>query len=380
MDQIFYQDPDVYQRELDRIFMKSWLYTGHISQVPNIGDYFLYELANESVIITRDSKNTIKALINVCRHRGSRVCLKSCGQQKSFVCPYHGWVFKLDGSLLGANRTPPDFDKSKYGLKQIQLKIFHGMIFINFDNDPVSFDPIEKDLDECIEPYGFENMKVAHTQNYPIKANWKLAVENYCECYHCIPAHPEYSEGHGLALADEKVEKLLEQVMAKAEKVGLTTHYVSKEWLSSGGVGNNRGFYRYPLLKGFVTGSQDGKPVAPLLGNINDYDGGTTDIQIGPLTFFLAYCDHIVIYHFKPLTIDTANCEITWLVNEKAVESEDYKLDDLIWLWDVTTIEDKQIIEDNQAGVNSRFYQPGPFTEMEDFERDFINWYLDVMK
>ena len=380
LDQIFYRDPDIYQRELDRIFMKSWLYTGHVSQVPNIGDYFLYELANESVIITRANKDEIKALINVCRHRGSRVCLKSSGQQKSFVCPYHGWVYKLDGSLLGANRTPSSFDKSKYGLKQIQLKIFHGMIFINFDNEPVSFDPIEKDLDECLQPYGFENMKIAHKQNYPINANWKLAVENYCECYHCIPAHPEYSVAHGLSLPDEKVADLLEQVMDKSEKVGLTRHCVSKEWLRSGGVGNDRGFSRYPLLKEFVTGSQDGKPVAPLLGNIKDYDGGTTDIQIGPVTFYLAYCDHIVVYHFKPLTIDTADCEITWLVDEKAEEGKDYKLDDLIWLWDVTTIADKRIIENNQKGVNSRFYQPGPFTGMEGFERDFIDWYLDVIK
>jgi Rieske 2Fe-2S family protein len=296
------------------------------------------------------------------------------------VCPYHAWVYKLDGSLLGANRTSSSFDKSKYGLKQIQAKIFHSMIFINFDSEPVSFDPIEKDLDECLQPYGFGNMKVAHKQNYPIKANWKLAVENYCECYHCIPAHPEYSVAHGLSLPDEKVADLLEQVMEKAEKVGLSKHCVSKEWLKSGGVGNDRGFSRYPLLKEYVTGSHDGKAVAPLLGSIKDYDGGTTDIQIGPVTFYLAYCDHVVVYHFKPLTIDTADCEITWLVNEKAEEGKDYKLEDLIWLWDVTTIADKRIIENNQAGVNSRFYQPGPFTEMEDFERDFINWYLNVMK
>ena len=380
LDQIFYQDPNIYQRELDRIFMRSWLYVGHACQIPETGDYFLYELANESVIITRDSKDSIKGLINVCRHRGSRICLKSSGQQKSMICPYHGWVYKLDGSLLGANRTPASFDKSKYSLKQVQLKIFHGMIFINFDNDPVSFDPIKKDLDECLQPYGLENMKIAHKQSYPIKSNWKLAVENYCECYHCIPAHPEYSVAHGLSLPDEKVADMLAQVMDKAEEVGLTKHCINKDWLNSGDVGNERGFSRYPLLKGFLTGSRDGKPLAPLLGSIKDYDGGTTDIHIGPVTFYLAYCDHIVIYHFKPLTIDTADCEITWLVNDKAVEGKDYKLDELTWLWDVTTTADKRIIENNQAGVNSRFYQPGPFTEMENYENDFIQWYLDVMK
>ena len=380
LQQAFYKDPDIYQRELDRIFMKSWLYAGHISQVANIGDYFLYELADESVIIIREGKDTIKALLNVCRHRGSRICMESCGQQKLLVCPYHGWTYQLDGSLRGASHTTPDFDKSKHGLKQIQLQIFHGMIFINFDNEPVSFDPIEQDLDESLQPYGMERMKLAHKQSYPIKANWKLAVENYCECYHCVPSHPEYAVAHGRSWPEKEVEELLEQVLEKGEKVGLTRHSVNKDWLESGGVGIDRGFDRYPLLKGFVTGSRDGKPIAPLLGDIKGYDGGTTDIHIGPFTFFLAYCDHIVVYHFKPLTIDSADCEITWLVNETAEEGKDYKLDELIWLWDITTIADKRIIENNQQGVNSRFYQPGPYTEMEGFVRGFMDWYLDIMK
>ena len=306
--------------------------------------------------------------------------MESSGHQKLLVCPYHGWTYQLDGSLRGARLTTPDFDKSKHGLKQIQLKILHGMIFINFDSDPVSFDPIEQDLDECLRPYGLERAKLAHKQSYPIKANWKLAVENYCECYHCIPSHPEYAEAHGRSWPEHEVEELLEQVMEKGEKVGLPRHCVDKDWMKSGGVGIDRGFDRYPLLKGFVTGSRDGKPVAPLLGDIKDYDGGTTDIHIGPFTFFLAYCDHIVVYHFKPLTVDTADCEITWLVNETAEEGEDYKLDELTWLWDITTLADKRIIENNQQGVNSRFYQPGPYTEMEYFVHELMDWYLDIMK
>jgi len=103
-------------------------------------------------------------------------------------------------------------------------------------------------------------------------------------------------------------------------------------------------------------------------------------MHIGPPTFFLAYCDHVVVYHFKPLTVDTADCEITWLVNENAEAGKDYVLDDLIWLWDLTTIADKQIIEGNQEGVNSRYYQPGPYSAMEDFTAGFIDWYLALMK
>ncbi len=380
LQQKFYKDPEIYQQEMDRIFMKSWLYAGHVSQIKNVGEYFLYEIDTESVIIIREDKDTVNALMNVCRHRGSRVCLQASGTQKLLVCPYHGWTYERSGALRGANHTYPDFDKSGYALKTVNLKIFHGMIFINFDKDPISFDAIEKDLDECLIPYRLDKTKIAHKQSYPIKSNWKLAVENYCECYHCVPSHPEYAEAHGRSFPEEEMQGLLKQVMEKGEKIGLSNSSINYDWLDSGGVGIDRSYDRYPLLKGFVTGSRGGKPLAPLLGDIKGYDGGTADMHIGPLTFYLAYCDHVVIYHFKPLTLDTADCEITWLVNESAEEGKDYNLDELIWLWDVTTIADKRIIENNQKGVNSRFYEPGPYTKMEEFEQGFVDWYVDLMK
>ena len=380
LQQKFYKDPGIYQQEMDKIFMKSWLYAGHVSQIKNVGEYFLYEMDTESVIIIREDKDTVNALINVCRHRGSRVCLQASGTQKLLVCPYHGWTYERSGALRGANHTYPDFDKSGYALKTVNLKIFHGMIFINFDKDPISFDVIEKDLDECLIPYCLDKTKIAHKQSYPIKSNWKLAVENYCECYHCVPSHPEYAEAHGRSFPEEEMQGLLKQVMEKGEKIGLSNSSINYDWLDSGGVGIDRSYDRYPLLKGFVTGSRGGKPLAPLLGDIKGYDGGTADMHIGPITFYLAYCDHVVIYHFKPLTLDTAACEITWLVNERAEEGKDYSLKELIWLWDVTTIADKCIIENNQKGVNSRFYQPGPFTKMEEFEQGFVDWYMDLMK
>lgn len=380
LEQAFYKDPGIYQREFERLFMKSWLYVGHTSQLPDVGDYFLYEIDNESVIIVREEKGSIKALLNVCRHRGSRICLESSGHKKLLVCPYHHWTYELDGSLRGASHTPAGFDKVQYSLKQIHLKIFHGMLFINFDEEHASFKAIEQDLDDCLQPYGLENAKVACKKSYPIKANWKLAIENYCECYHCIPSHPEYAEAHGRSWPRAEVAELLKQVLKQGEKAGLSTRLVNKEWLKTGGIGNNRGFDRYPLLKGFVTGSRDGKPLSPLLGDIKEYDGGATDMQIGPLTFFLAYCDHIVIYHFKPLTFDSVDCEITWLINENAVEGKDYTLDELTWLWDITTVADKRIIENNQKGIDSSFYEPGPYTMMEYFARSFIEWYLNIMK
>src|SRR5215470_15609859 len=191
-----YHDPKIFEEEVRAIFMKSWLYVGHQSQIRERGDYFLFEMAGESVIIVRSGEGQINALVNVCRHRGSQICDAAAGHETRFTCRYHGWTYNLDGALIAASRMPEGFDKSRHGLHRLHVKVLAGMIFINFDQDPVPFETMERDLAEPLAPYRLDHAKVAKKQNYAIASNWKLAVENYNECYHCLPAHPEYSVAH----------------------------------------------------------------------------------------------------------------------------------------------------------------------------------------
>ena len=379
LEQAYYKDADIYARDIEQIYMKSWLYAGHESEIPSVGDYFLFDFDQESVIVVRSSNHEINALVNVCRHRGSRVCLEAAGKASRLTCPYHGWTYALTGELIAAAQMPEPFDKRQISLKKIHLRRFQGMIFINFADQPACFDLIEDDLSECLRPYRLDQAKVAHRQSYPIASNWKLAVENYCECYHCAPAHPEYSRGHGLAVPEEQYAEELEKVMTRAASCGLSDKVVTNFYSNCSDAGADRGYERYPMLRGHVTGSADGKSVAPLLGDIKDYDGGATDFQVGPVTFALAYCDHVVLYRFTPLSVDLTDCDITWLVKESAVEGQDYDTKQLTWLWDVTTIADQHIIERNQAGVNSRFYEPGPYSKMEDFTQKFVDWYVGTI-
>jgi phenylpropionate dioxygenase-like ring-hydroxylating dioxygenase large terminal subunit len=378
--QKFYRDPDIYQRDIARIFMNSWLYAGHQSEIPNAGDWFLFELADESVIIVRSTGNEINALLNVCRHRGSRICVENKGCSKILTCPYHAWSYDLRGQLLAAAHMDESFDKTGISLQKIHVEILAGMIFVNFAEQPSSFDPVREGLADRLAPYQLENARVAHRQTYSIESNWKLAVENYCECYHCAPSHPEYARGHSLAWPARRTDDLHEEVLSRAEVCGLGADFVQRIHLNAPGFGADFAFERYAMLDDHVTGSENGKPVAPLLGSIRDYDGGTTDLNVGPVTFALMYCDYVIIYRFTPLSIDQTECDITWLVNGEAQEGKDYDLDKLTWLWDVTTIADKTIIERNQQGVNSRFYRPGPLSTMEDYLWSFLSWYLEAMK
>ncbi|MGH6887505.1 MAG: SRPBCC family protein, partial [Geminicoccales bacterium] len=311
----------------------------------------------------------------------SRICDTPAGRDARLTCRYHGWTYGLDGALKAAARTPEGFDKSKWGLKRLHVAVFEGMIFVNFAEGAPDFSAFAREMGPPLVPYGVGAAKIAHRRNYPIAADWKLTVENYCECYHCQPAHPEYSVAHGRAVPRAECDAALAEVMEKAPAVGLTRHYVNRSWLHAEQFGLEYSFDRYPLFRGHVTGSRDGKPLAPLLGTITGYDGGTTDLQLGPMTFGLAYCDHVVIYRFTPRGQRLTDCEITWLVRGGAVEGKDYALADLAWLWDVTTLADKSIIERNQAGIDSRYYEPGPLSpSMEPFTQQFLNWYVAAMR
>jgi phenylpropionate dioxygenase-like ring-hydroxylating dioxygenase large terminal subunit len=380
LPQVFYKGPEAYRHDIEEIFLKSWLYAGHQSEIPKVGDWFLFEFDQESVIIVRSAENEINALLNVCQHRGSRICDESSGCSKRLTCRYHGWTYDLKGDLKAAAHMGESFDKSDISLKKIHVGMLHGMIFINFAEDPAPFSLVQDGLAGCLEPYGLEDAKVAHRQSYPIASNWKLALENYTECYHCAPAHPEYSRGHSLAYPDARSKQLAFDVMDRAAVCGLSDKTVNHIYLDALAFGADFSYHRYPLIRDHLTGSQDGQPLAPLMGGIKNYDGGTTDLQVGPVSYGLMYCDHVVIYRFTPLGPDTADCDITWLVRGDAQEGVDYDKEKLTWLWDVTTHADKTIIERNQKGVNSRYYKPGPLSQMEDCTWFFLRWYLESFK
>ena len=376
LDQSFYTDPDIYQLELDHIITQNWIFAGHQSQIPDTGDFKVLNVANESAIIVRAKDGSLSAFANVCRHRGSLVCLEKQGSARKFNCPYHGWVYGIDGKLIAARNMPSDFDKADYSLHQLSIDVLYGMIFICFSDSPPSLDGAKTDLKEPMAMFDFENLKVAAQKTYPIDANWKLSVENYQECYHCATAHPDYAKMHTLTLDDNKRDRVQGHMIKKMEHCGLKDIEIDCIDIKAPKGEQGYGYSRTALFEGYKTGSKDGEPIAPLLGNFTGYDGGASDFALGPFTFLLAYSDHVVAYVFTPVDIDKSECEIYWLVRNDAEEGKDYDKEQLMWLWDITTEADKTIIVNNRKGVASRYYRPGPFSGMEDAESVYIQWIL----
>lgn len=379
LEQRFYTDPDIYRLEIERIINRNWTLAGHVSQIPHPGDFFITEVAGESAIVVRGSDHKVKAFANVCRHRGSTVCLEKSGSTRKFECPYHGWMYDIDGRLTAARAMDKDFDKSSHGLYPVSADVLGGLIFVCFSDDPPSLEGAKRDLAEPFAMFGFEDLKVAAHRTYPIAANWKLAIENYQECYHCATAHPDYARMHTLMLDRAKRERLQGNMLGRMEACGLRRieHDFVDTFARPGEQGY--GYSRTAMFEGYKSGSRDGEPVAPLLGKLTGYDGGASDFTIGPFSFLLAYSDHVVGYVFKPIDHGNCVCEIYWFVRSDAVEGKDYDVDELVWLWDVTTQADKQIIVNNWKGVRSRYFRPGPFSTMERMEQRFVDWVLQQL-
>ncbi len=194
LPQHYYTSQETFDRDMDRVFRRSWLYAGHVSQLDDPGCYITVELGTTNVIVVRAEDGELHALHNVCRHRGARICSDPCGKiKKAFVCHYHGWSYRLDGSLATAPRMPADFDTSRWGLKTAWAEEWHGMVYVAVGEDPPV--PVAETLagieSECAQ-FGIEDAKVAHSVVYDVAANWKLIMENYRECYHCQMNHPEF--------------------------------------------------------------------------------------------------------------------------------------------------------------------------------------------
>ena len=388
LDQQFYTDPSIYDIDLETFFYNQWIFVGHESQIKNTGDYFLFEIGNESIIIIRDKNSNINCFYNVCRHRGSHICIEKEGKTKKLVCPYHAWAYDLEGNLISARMMDEKFIKKDWNLNKCSSKVYEGLIFINLSENPDDFNKFINPVKDFIELHGLSKSKIAFKKTYPTSGNWKLTLDNFHECYHCLPAHPEYCQVHskeyiqaygaGNNTGPESIEfsNQLKEWNKKTENLGYLTGEFSDEGFSN----FFRSAERTPFDGDRLSETKDGKPGSILMGKFKEFDGGYTTVGTSPFNSLIMSNDFAITFTFIPRGPMVTDVEIMWLVHEDAIEGKDYNLNNLIWMWDQTTIADKKIIENNQKGVLSKKYIPGPLSEMELGLKKLKKWYLTHLK
>jgi Rieske 2Fe-2S family protein len=368
LEQPFYTSEEILHAEFESIWNKQWIYAGNVAQIPKSGDYFIYKIQQNEIILIRGNHGEVHAHYNTCTHRGSAICLEQKGRAAKLVCPYHQWVFDKDGTLLNARMMPDDFCKGEYNLRSVSVETAEGLIFISLSKEPPDFSPIRESLGPFVKPYHVTESKVACIKNYTLRANWKLVAENFRECYHCGGAHPEYCNAViGANLREDTTVLTEEKNKAWSEK-GLATKLIEVT------PGTTSYAVRYPLRPGIESYSTDGKKVSIPMGAHPDHDAGVVGLVNYPNFWMDSVSDYIWTMRITPINASTTDVEFCWLVDGKAEEGIDYQLAHLTAFWEITGDQDGQLCENNFKGIESNAYQPGPYGPVEDQVINFVDW------
>jgi phenylpropionate dioxygenase-like ring-hydroxylating dioxygenase large terminal subunit len=384
--QEYYASDAVFQADMDRVINQKWILAGHVSQVPNKGDYFLFRIGVEQIIVIRENATSVRAFFNVCRHRGSTICSADRGNASRLVCPYHAWTYGLDGRLLAARLMPDDFDKADNGLFACHIRVFHGLIFLNMsEGDPVDFDTTFGDMGPILDYHGIADARIAHRGSYPTTANWKLVVENFFECYHCVPSHPEFCSMHAaesiVAVGAGPSSGPADAVAGFMPKLHAWEDSAAALGRPIGTIDDAPDSSHLRLLMqrmnkdGWAAETQDGTPPAPLMGQRIAPDGGRMHLSFSPFSQIVADDHFAILFLFTPRGPLASDVEMIWLVDGRASEAE-VDIDKMIWGYHATTTQDKKITEDNQAGIMSSRYRPGRYSDQEGSVIKFQAWYL----
>ena len=386
----FYTAKDVYELDLDAIFGRHWLFCATEAELAEPGDYVTVEVGRYSVIIVRDDDENVRALHNVCRHRGSRILEDPCGAVGNLVCPYHQWTYRTDGSLVYAEGQPSSFDRKRFGLKPVSVRTVAGLVFVCFaDEPPTDFDEVAAVIEPYLAPYRLQDAKVAHQTDLMEQGNWKLVMENNRECDHCGAAHPELLESYFpfLRQSDEmspRLRPLFERYQAADARLKSVCAATSIPRGSHRELDTRpTGFQvmHLPLSgAGESFGTGGSRVSRKLLGEIPHHQFGDMSLHLQPNSWFHVIGDHAVVFRALPIAPDRTLVRTTWLVHADAVEGVDYDVNSLTAVWQATNDQDRILVEKGQLGVSDPGYEPGPYGVLEDDVEAFVNWYIGRLR
>ena len=334
----YYTSPAMLEIETELIFARSWMCVGRADSVARPGQLVTAEVAGESVVVAHGRDGQLRAFLNVCRHRGTRICAGPAEAVRSIRCPYHGWTYALDGRLVAAPNMPemPDLQKERRGLAPVAVTTWAGYLWCCLDLDA---EPLARQVEpqiverlggtDVLDAYGLDGLVLGRRIGYDVAANWKALVENFTECYHCPIIHPELTSA--------------------------VPEFRSGYGSISGG--RWHGATLAPRLAAF---SASGKALRqPLPGLPDGAERLFYGVILLPNVFLILVGDHVAFFRLDPLACDRTRVTCDWLFQAEAAADEGFSPDDAVALLDLTNRQDFDACERCQLGMSSRIFRDG---------------------
>ncbi|BDH04973.1 MULTISPECIES: aromatic ring-hydroxylating oxygenase subunit alpha [Streptomyces] len=333
----YYTDPGVFRREQEALLESMWFCAVRSADLDRPGAFRTVQVGRESVLVTRDRTGALRAFLNVCRHRGARLCTEESGEvRRGLQCPYHAWTYGLDGRLAAAPDLTkmPDVDRDRYGLIKVALREWLGYAWVCLADEPPSFEEtvehaaVERLGDPAaIEHYGTERLALGKRVTYDVRANWKLIVENFMECYHCATIHPELTD----VLPEFADGYAAQYYVGHGAEFGADVEGFT--------VDGSAGFGRLPD----VAAEQDRRYYA---------------ITVRPNVFVNLVPDHVILHRMFPLAEDRTVVECDWLYAPEVVASG-ADVSKSAELFHRVNVQDFEACERTQPAMSSRAYREG---------------------
>jgi len=357
----FYNSADIFRLETQRIFHDQWFCVGRAEQVPEKGDCLHVEIAGESVLVLRGRDDGLRGFYNVCRHRGSRLirtpalpdvatpeAVRSSQVGGAIVCPYHAWSYNIDGGLRGAPfvRFDEQCPKDRFSLVPVHLETWGGFIFLNLSTNTPR--PLLEQLEEPARKlvrYPLKDLRRGVQLVYDVQANWKVIMENYNECYHCGPVHPE----------------LCALVPAFREHGG-----AGLDWAD--GIPHRPGAWTFT-----ATGTSARAPFPGLSEKEQTHHKG--EIAYPNLLLSVA-AEHVAALTLWPKSPDLTRIACEFLFHRSEIDKPGFDPSDVVDFWDIVNRQDWYVCEGVQQGMRSRGFRGGFYAPMEDPSLD-IRRYLE---
>ena len=338
-----YHDDAILDWERDNIVRTDWVLVAREEDVPEPTSFIRIELDGEDILVVRGRDEVIRAFYNVCRHRGTAVEERECGKAVRLQCPYHSWIYDLEGTLIRAKHTDDldDFSFETFSLRTIHVATWQGFIFLNLSEGDV--EPLHEhlgDLVEQFERFDFTNLRSAKQIVYEVEANWKFIAENYSECYHCPGVHPQLNK--------------------------LTPYDLGGDYDPNGAW--QGGWME--LVDGAETMALDGghgsKHNRPSMCGINQEDERRVYYYVlWPLTFLSIHPDYLLVHKLEPISPTRTRVICDWLFEPETIAAPDFDPSEPIEFWDLTNRQDWHVCELQQRGTRSRSWVAGRYSNNE---------------